>query len=79
MTSKEAHLELRRLQQLKDRYERNYQRRVKRIRDLCPHEWVSYHYDPSGGSDSFYSCLYCGKQSPEPFGTPGKRGEFPPL
>ena len=27
----------------------------------CKHDWT-YHRDPSGGSDSFYECDFCGKE-----------------
>lgn len=30
----------------------------KELRDMCPHDWT-YHPDPSGNNDSYYTCSLC--------------------
>lgn len=41
-----------------------YKQRIKKIRASCPHDcnWT-FHSDPSGNNDSYYSCPACGKES----------------
>lgn len=36
---------------------------VYRIQDACAHASRTYHSDPSGGTDSFYKCDICGKET----------------
>lgn len=33
---------------------------INKIRDDCDHQSRTYHYDPSGGNDSYYECDICG-------------------
>lgn len=39
------------------------QQQISAIQAGCPHAIVEYFGDPAGGSDSFWECGICGKQS----------------
>lgn len=39
----------------------------KQIESECPHS-ISFHSDPAGGNDSYFSCSICGKESKKHFG-----------
>ncbi len=38
------------------------EQRLRNVQVDCPHYETTYHGDPSGGSDSFTQCDWCGKE-----------------
>jgi hypothetical protein len=46
-------------QKVKLENEQEYDLAIKELRSRCPHKNVKYNRDPSGGSDSSYSCEDC--------------------
>ncbi len=36
---------------------------IQKLRDKCDHPETTFHSDPSGNNDSYFSCDVCGKEA----------------
>ena len=39
------------------------EREIQKLRDKCDHPETTFHSDPSGNNDSYFSCDICGKEA----------------
>jgi sugar-specific transcriptional regulator TrmB len=53
-------------EKFKEKIER-IQKKIEILQKKCRHKKSTYHGDPSGGSDSFYECDDCKKESKNEF------------
>lgn len=70
MTDEEISFERKQLIARRDKINKQYKKDLaaiedgfKALRAICPHNKTTFHSDPSGNNDSFFSCENCGKEA----------------